>query len=185
MKVLLLEDDSAFARVLARQLGQYDYQVQHIVQLCELMPVGQSFQPDIVLLDMNLGNESSIPQINALRQLLPKSKIILVTGYASIATTVAAIKAGADDYLPKPIELKALLGIIGNEASSSESQTNDNTLATNHLTSNILASPERLEWEYIQRVLGDNQGNVSATARQLNMHRRTLQRKLSKKPVQV
>ncbi|MFD2167523.1 response regulator transcription factor [Thalassotalea euphylliae] len=172
--LLLLEDDNAFARVLSRQLAKQQYDVTHIEQVQQLLPTAKTLTPDVVLLDMNIDGDSSIPMIGELRALLPASKIILVTGYASIATTVAAIKAGADDYLPKPIDIQALLNILNSgDSSSSEIEA----------TSDTLSSPERMEWEYIQRVLNDNKGNISATARQLNMHRRTLQRKLSKRPV--
>lgn len=176
MKLLLLEDDIAFAGVLARQLTRRDFQVQHIDQLDALLPACQRWQPEAVILDMNLGSESSLPLITRVREALPQSKILLVTGYASIATTVTAIKAGADDYLPKPIELSSLLAALASDKQTPEPC--DTPTAPQTLT-----SPERIEWEYIQRVLQENQGNVSATARQLNMHRRTLQRKLAKKPV--
>ncbi|REL25420.1 response regulator [Thalassotalea euphylliae] len=179
MKLLLLEDDIAFAGVLARQLSRKGYQVEHIDQLDALLPSCQSWQPDAVVLDMNLGTDSSLPLIQRVRAVLPSSKIVLVTGYASIATTVTAIKSGADDYLPKPIELSSLLAVLGdNQQTKSDAETDHSAQQVKTLT-----SPERIEWEYIQRVLQENQGNVSATARQLNMHRRTLQRKLAKKPV--
>ncbi|WP_448550788.1 response regulator transcription factor [Thalassotalea montiporae] len=178
MKLLLLEDDIAFAGVLARQLTRKGFEVEHIDQLDALLPTCQRWQPDAVVLDMNLGSESSLPMITQVRAALPNSKIILVTGYASIATTVTAIKSGADDYLPKPIELSSLLAVLG--------QVNDQLCLDNLPNpAQTLTSPERIEWEYIQRVLQENQGNVSATARQLNMHRRTLQRKLAKKPVNI
>ena len=179
MKLLLLEDDIAFAGVLARQLTRKGFEVEHIDQLDALLPTCQRWQPDAVVLDMNLGSESSLPMITQVRAALPNSKIILVTGYASIATTVTAIKSGADDYLPKPIELSSLLAVLGNNSYQEPDAETDKSPQQGK----TLTSPERIEWEYIQRVLQENQGNVSATARQLNMHRRTLQRKLAKKPV--
>jgi two-component system response regulator RegA len=124
---------------------------------------------------MNLSGQSSLPFISLYRKQLPTAKIILVTGYASIASTVTAIKSGADDYLPKPLEFKKLVTLIAGTA---------NPKVTEHAELDLKKpSPERLEWEYIQQALNDNQGNVSETARQLNMHRRTLQRKLAKKTV--
>ena len=177
MKLLLVEDDIAFARVLCRQLSQKGYEVTHLAELSHLLASCQSIMPEAVILDMNLGTDSSLPMITNIRTILPTSKIILVTGYASIATTVTAIKAGADDYLPKPIELASLLKILTTEQGITK------PVEKVQPAQNTLTSPERIEWEYIQRVLQENMGNISATARQLNMHRRTLQRKLAKKPV--
>lgn len=101
--------------------------------------------------------------------------MVLLTGYASIATAVEAIRLGADNYLAKPVDTQTLLAAfeVNSQASAlPEDEIDDSPL-----------SPKRLEWEHIQQVLNANQGNVSATARQLGMHRRTLQRKLLKKPV--
>ena len=99
-------------------------------------------------------------------------KIILVTGYASISTAVEAIKLGADDYLAKPTTAREILSHLDQSQTSEETPINDKPM-----------SVERLEWEHIQKILLDNDGNISASARALGMHRRTLQRKLSKKPV--
>jgi len=94
---------------------------------------------------------------------------VVLTGYASIATTVEAMKRGATDYLTKPVGTNELLRRFTNE----KLELHDTSI--NRLT------PTQIEWEHIQRVLADNQGNVSKTARELGMHRRTLQRKLSKR----
>ena len=94
----------------------------------------------------------------------------MLTGYASIATAVAAIKLGADDYLTKPASSQLIIQTLLGE---------DNMVVDNE----TVMSPDRLEWEHIQQVLKANHGNISQTARALNMHRRTLQRKLQKKPV--
>ncbi|AWB68856.1 two-component system response regulator [Saccharobesus litoralis] len=174
-KLLLLEDDEVYANVLSRQLTRKGYQVTHLATATDLVATCELLKPNILLLDMNLGQSSSLPYIAEVRRLLPKAKIIIVTGFASISSTVTAIKAGADNYLPKPIDLALLLNEI--ESVKVVEQSND-TLAY----SEQRLSPERLEWEYIQKVLAENDGNISITARQLNMHRRTLQRKLSKKP---
>jgi len=95
---------------------------------------------------------------------------LLLTGYASITTAVQAVKAGADDYLTKPLDFSLLLAAIENQP----------VAAAQHNAPQPLLSPEQLEWEHIQRVLEQQQGNVSQTAKLLNMHRRTLQRKLQK-----
>ena len=106
---------------------------------------------------------------------MPKVKIVLLTGFASVATAVQAMRLGADDYLAKPVNTQMLLTALDTE------QTPNNTIDTD-IDSDTM-STERVEWEHINQVLNSNDGNVSATARQLGMHRRTLQRKLQKKPV--
>jgi two-component system response regulator RegA len=130
--------------------------------------------PDYVLLDMKLSQETTLNIITPIRQLRPNSRIILLTGFASIATAVDAIKLGADDYLTKPLDTQTLLAAL-NESKACEIPTNT------ELDGETL-SAEQVQWQHIQQVLKANDGNVSATARQLSMHRRTLQRKLQKRP---
>ena len=104
-------------------------------------------------------------------------RILMLTGYASIATAVEAIKLGADDYLAKPADTADILSALaqGDEAQTTKPAHDEMDLEP--------MSVRRLEWEHIQKVLAENDYNVSETARQLKMHRRTLQRKLQKKPV--
>jgi two-component system response regulator RegA len=103
-------------------------------------------------------------------------RIVVLTGYASIATAVRAIKLGADDYLAKPVTASAVAAVLERGART-EAHDDDNSAAPLEPM-----SPRRLEWEHIQRVLAEHDGNISATARTLRMHRRTLQRKLAKHP---
>jgi two-component system response regulator RegA len=109
-----------------------------------------------------------------LRREHPEMRIVVLTGYASIATAVRAIKLGADDYLAKPVTASAVAEVLERESADRPSSEDLETAAP--------MSPRRLEWEHIQRVLAQHEGNVSATARTLHMHRRTLQRKLAKRP---
>ncbi|NTS77070.1 response regulator [Catenovulum sp. SM1970] len=180
MNILLLEDDIAYAKVLSRQLIRDEHQVIHVETGEQLLEQARQDSFDVCLLDMNLGIESSLPYIEKLRQAQKQARILVVTGYASIASTVHAIKSGADDYLPKPIDYKQLhAAMLGKKVEDIEHSEGE------HATTNMqVLSAERLTWEHIQRVLAQNDGNISATARQLNMHRRTLQRKLAKKPVE-
>ena len=131
---------------------------------------------DCALLDLKIHHDSGLELIAPLRAANPRARIILLTGYSSIPTAVAAIKLGADDYLCKPTggdQLEAAL--LGDPASAqSEPELPEITSAP--------LSVNRLAWEHIQRVLAENDGNISATARALGMHRRTLQRKLQKRP---
>ena len=133
----------------------------------------ESVEPEYVLLDMKLQTLSGLHFIKQIKAFNNSIKLVLLTGYASIATAVEAVKLGADDYLTKPADtLLIAQTLLGKENMEQEELPKERM------------SAERLEWEHIQQVLKANEGNVSETARQLNMHRRTLQRKLQKKPVQ-
>ncbi len=116
-----------------------------------------------------MGGASGLTLAQALHELDPATRIVMLTGYASIATAVEAVKLGATQYLSKPANADEIVAAFGHQAS-----------ADTPLNAQI-PTVERLEWEHIQRVLQEYQGNVSATARALDMHRRTLQRKLSKR----
>ncbi|MBS3936504.1 MAG: response regulator, partial [Sulfuritalea sp.] len=131
--------------------------------------------PAAVVLDLNLGSSSGLALIRPLLDLAPGCRILVLTGYASIATAVEAIKRGATQYFAKPIEVDAIVAAFGAPdrcAVTAVAEVPDDPLSVG-----------RLEWEHIQRVLHEHQGNISATARALRMHRRTLQRKLAKRPV--
>ncbi|WP_406663909.1 response regulator transcription factor [Gallaecimonas sp. GXIMD1310] len=167
--LLLLEDDLPLAATLSRILGSKGFVVTHVSDTAQLLANAMALKPAVVLLDMKVGDSTSLPLIEPLRTALPTTRILVVTGYAAIATAVAAVKAGADDYLPKPLDMASLLAAINGE-------DNDPAMLKP-------LPPARLEWEHIQKVLAEHDGNISATARVLGMHRRTLQRKLAKKPV--
>ncbi|MDW7551372.1 response regulator [Pseudoalteromonas sp. SCSIO 43201] len=168
MKLLLVEDDVPYAQTLVRRLEKHGLTVQHVTTIDEMLTAVDSCSFDYFLLDMKLDKANSVNFIATIKQHHPCSKVVLLTGYASIATAVEAIKLGADDYLTKPASTSLILQTLLGEK-------------TDNLEAEIM-SPERLEWEHIQQVLKANDGNISQTARQLNMHRRTLQRKLQKKP---
>jgi two-component system response regulator RegA len=172
---LVVDDDTVFAGILARSLSRRGYAVHQAhdansaLKLADVVPFGR------ITVDLHLGEESGLTLIAQLRELQPDACILMLTGYASIATAVQAVKDGADNYLAKPANVETILAAMGEHASIEGAET--------ALENPTPLSVARLEWEHIQRVLADNGGNVSATARALNMHRRTLQRKLSKRPV--
>ncbi|MCZ8016372.1 MAG: response regulator [Limnobacter sp.] len=174
--ILIVDDDEAFANTLANSMERK--QLQTCVALTRehaILAASQRAFTDITL-DLNLGEQSGLQLITQLRALQPQASLLVLTGYASIATTVQAIKLGADNYLAKPADSTAILRALDEDVADAEVVEQD--------TSEFQTmSVSRLEWEHIQRVLNENEGNVSATARALNMHRRTLQRKLAKKPV--
>jgi two-component system, response regulator RegA len=171
MKVLIVEDDIVFASSLKRRLIKNNYQCLTAHNCSDALLHCRQFCPDIILLDMHLDGDSGLRIISPFKLTLPTCKIILLTGYASIATAVEAIKLGADEYLAKPVDTKTLLSAIAGKPTNPSVEEQ-----TERLTS------EQIEWEHIQQVLKFNDGNVSAAARQLSMHRRTLQRKLQKRP---
>jgi len=184
MKLLLVEDDQAFANTLSRRLEKNGYSCTHIDNANEALLACHRLQPDYILLDMKLHNESGLSLITPMRKLLPSSRIILLTGYASISTAVDAIKLGADDYLSKPIDSKTLLAALNNCKVNDLTRSAENKVENEIIEKEQTLSAEQVEWQHIQQVLKYNDGNVSATARQLSMHRRTLQRKLQKRPAQ-
>lgn len=172
-RLLIIEDDVALAAILTRRMSKQGFECQQCHDASQGLLLARQFKPTHVLLDMKLEQENGLKLISPLRQLLPNVIMVLLTGYASIATAVEAIRLGADNYLAKPVDTQTLL----------------NALSVTPVDSIVEAfqeeplSAKRVEWEHIQQVLTANRGNVSATARQLGMHRRTLQRKLLKKPV--
>jgi two-component system response regulator RegA len=173
MKLLIIEDDINLASTLARRLTKQGFICDVAHNQSDALLRARQIVPDSILLDMKLGDDNGLMLIKPLRNLLENTHIVLLTGFASIATAVEAMRLGANDYLTKPIDMATLLKALNNEASTLQTSIDD-----------AVMSPERLEWEHIQQVLHSNDGNISVTARQLNMHRRTLQRKLQKKPVQ-
>jgi two-component system response regulator RegA len=176
--LLLVEDDPTFARVLSRALQARGHAVQwadSATRCLELLAGG--LRPARVVLDLNLAGASGLALIAPLRAASPEVVIVVLTGYASIATAVEAIKLGASQYLAKPVETAALLRALDPPAEPGAAAAGGSDPPDEAL------SVSRLEWEHIQRVLAEHEGNVSATARALKMHRRTLQRKLGKRPV--
>ena len=170
--LLLIDDDAVLTRVLARALAGRGFAVQCAASLAACTELlAQGYLPDFAVLDLNLDGASGLKAIEPLRAANAECDIVVLTGYASISTAVDAIKLGARQYLAKPVEVDAIVKALLEEQAPDLESAPDETL-----------SVSRLEWEHIQRVLAEHEGNVSATARALKMHRRTLQRKLGKRP---
>ena len=183
MKLLIVEDDSAFANTLKRRMEKNGYSCWLADNINDALLACHRQLPEFILLDMKLHHESGLNLITPIRKLLPNSRFILLTGFASIATAVDAIKLGADDYLTKPVDTQTLLSALAKNNNNLPLKNSSSTLNVDQSIKNEpTLSTEQVEWEHIQQVLKFNNGNVSATARQLSMHRRTLQRKLQKKP---
>lgn len=164
--LLLVDDEQSFCEVLQRRLTHHGWQVD--IAHDSVSALQKAGPYNAILLDMMLGEENGLELIEPLQQAFTPQQLIVLTGYASIATSVAAIKRGATDYLAKPVSSTELLERLKGDSNTVVQQPES-------------LSPAQVEWEYIQRVLQQNQGNISKTARQLGMHRRTLQRKLTKK----
>lgn len=172
--VLVVDDDQRFAITLAAALARRGY-VAHVAHdAASALATAEAQQPNAAVVDLKLGADDGLTLIEPLRRAHPAMRIVVLTGYASIATAVKAIKLGADDYLAKPVTADAVAAVLERQGASAASQAEPLEPM----------SPRRLEWEHIQRVLAEHDGNISATARTLRMHRRTLQRKLAKRPTQ-
>jgi two-component system response regulator RegA len=175
--VLVVDDDERFAVTLAMALARRGYVVHVAHDSAAALVTAAAKDPDAAIVDLKLGADDGLALIEPLRRAHPRMRIVVLTGYASIATAVKAIKLGADDYLAKPVTASAVAAVLERGTHSMpEDERRAEPLEP--------MSPRRLEWEHIQRVLADHDGNISATARTLRMHRRTLQRKLAKKPTQ-
>jgi two-component system response regulator RegA len=172
---LIIDDDEVFAAVLARGLARRGYAVHEAHDAASALRLANSIPFGQITVDLHLGNDSGLNLINQLRACQAHARILVLTGYPSVATTVQAVKDGVDNYLPKPANVESILVALRSNASLLQ--------AEEALEKPAPLSVARLEWEHIQRVLADCGGNISATARALNMHRRTLQRKLAKRPV--
>ncbi|MGI1998962.1 response regulator transcription factor [Shewanella frigidimarina] len=172
-KLLIIEDDLALATILARRLGKHGFECKTCHHASDGLLMARQFVPTHIVLDMKLAEHNGLSLIKPLRQLLPNVHMVLLTGFASIATAVEAIRLGADNYLAKPVDTQTLLNAL---------LVTPDTTTTYGDIEELPLNPKRVEWEHIQQVLATNNGNVSETARQLGMHRRTLQRKLLKKP---
>ncbi|HEX7339257.1 MAG TPA: response regulator transcription factor [Rhodanobacteraceae bacterium] len=174
-KLLIVDDDETFSHVLSRALSSRGFAPETANDPDSAIVTARKLRPAFCVLDLKLGEHNGLNLIAELKAIVPDMRILLLTGYASIATAVEAIKRGAHDYLAKPVDADAVArALLDNDTSAGEepAEAPDAPLPL-----------RRLEWEHIQRVLVECDGNISETARRLGMHRRTLQRKLAKHPV--
>ena len=173
-RLLVLDDDVVFARTLARSFQRRGYEVRAISVAAELDEVIAAFRPQDAVVDLRLGDASGLACVARLHASDPAMRIVVLTGFASIATAVEAVKLGAINYLAKPANTDdveaALRGSLNGDAASSEAPARPSTLRT-------------VEWEHIHGVLAECDFNISEAARRLGMHRRTLTRKLGKRHV--
>jgi two-component system response regulator RegA len=171
---LVVDDDDVFCGLLARALERRGFKVAAARSVPEAQHLIEKDRPEFAVVDLRIGNASGLSLVRQLAELRPPAKSIVLTGYGSIATAVDAIKLGALHYLTKPVEVEEILAALQGTAPA---------LAEGTAAQPKPLSVRRAEWEHIQRVLSSHGGNISAAARALGIHRRTLQRKLRKRPV--
>lgn len=171
-RLLLVDDDALFCEVLSGAIARRGFEVHAANSLEAGVRLAQTLEPEYAVVDLCIGNDSGLVLVEKLMALDPNTRIVVLTGYASIATAVEAIKLGAVHYLTKPAEPDEIIAALHRNEGDSSVPVEARPV-----------SVRRLEWEHIQKVLADCDGNISAAARALGMHRRTLQRKLRKRPV--
>jgi two-component system response regulator RegA len=169
--LLLVDDDQDFLSALEPAMRKRGFLVSIANSAESAFEIAKNDPPEFAVVDLKMSGNSGLVLVRQLASLNAGTRIVVLTGFASVATAVEAIKLGATHYLAKPVDADEIVAAF-------EKQTGDDEI---ELASNPLPI-ERLEWEHIQRVLAEHNGNISATARSLNMHRRTLQRKLNKNP---
>ncbi|KQV99753.1 response regulator transcription factor [Rhizobacter sp. Root1221] len=172
-QLLIVEDDEAFARTLGRSFERRGYGVSHASNLDEVTALLATRTPGYAVVDLKLnGLASGLACVQALHTHNPAMLIVVLTGFASIATAVEAIKLGACHYLAKPSNTDDIEAAFGRAAGNAEVELTNRT-----------SSIKTLEWERIHEMLAETGFNISETARRLGMHRRTLARKLGKQQV--
>ena len=169
--LLLVDDNVTFCTVLSRALEKRGFAVTFAHSVEQALPLVEACPPEFAVIDLKMDGAPGLVLVKALHDLDPNTRIVMLTGYASITTAVEAIKLGATQYLAKPANADEIVAAF--------SHTPDSGVALNAQPTQI----GELEWDHIQRVLREHDDNISATARALNMHRRTLQRKLNKPPI--
>lgn len=173
---LIIDDDDVFRDRLRRALVQRRWGVEAVPSGDEAIRVARERTPDLALVDLRMPGKPGLDVVEELRALDASMTIIVLTGYGSIPTAISAVKRGADHYISKPADADQILAVYESLQSSpgGESETPDIPAS--------VPSLGRVEWEHVQRVMADCGGNISQAARLLRIHRRSLQRKLSKYP---
>ncbi|VAX09936.1 Dna binding response regulator PrrA (RegA) [hydrothermal vent metagenome] len=170
--LLLVDDDKIFCNTLSSALARRGFEVCIAHTAKDGISQAEQNSPEYAVVDLNMPEESGLVLVERLKALDTHTRIVVLTGYASITTAVEAIKLGAIHYLAKPADADEVVAAFHREEGNSSMPIANNPMSVN-----------RLEWEHLQKVLADCDGNISAASRSLGMHRRTLQRKLQKRPM--
>ena len=171
--ILVVDDEALFRERLGRAFAKREYQVFLAANYDEAMILIQEKKPDMAVVDMKMPGKSGLELIKDGLAVQPDLQIVVLTGYGSIATATEAVRLGALSYLPKPADVDDILKAFAQNAALEIPEAEEDFQAP---------SLARMEWEHINRVLHDCKGNISAAAKRLGLHRRTLQRKLNKFP---
>lgn len=171
---LVVDDDEAFRNRLCRALEARGWEANAAADGAAALDLAAKLSPDLAIVDLRLRGMGGLDIVRELHGLDETICIIVLTGYGSIATALAATKLGASHYLSKPADADQILGVY-QKIAAGEPATPEETVAA-------VPSLARVEWEHIQRVLADCGGNISQAAKLLGLHRRSLQRKLAKYP---
>jgi len=169
--ILIVDDDITFATVLGEAFESRGFAVRIAHDVITGARLAADDSPEYAVVDLKMPGASGLELVKQLHELDNNTRVLVLTGYAAVATAIEAIKLGAIHYLAKPANTDEILIALHRDQGNSRIEITQQPL-----------SVARWEWEYIQRILNECQGNISATARQLGMHRRTLQRKLAKRP---
>ena len=172
--LLLVDDDRVLCDVMSRALSSRGFLVTAVHTVADALRVIDDDPPEFAVVDLKLPDQSGLKLVARLKAADAHTRIVLLTGHGNIPTAVEAIKLGATYYLTKPTDADAVIAAFAREHG-------DDSVSVDVMPMTV----ERVEWEHIQRVLHDNGGNISATARALSMHRRTLQRKLNRGPAKA
>ncbi len=172
--ILVVDDDEILRSRMCRAFRERGLEVRSAANVDEALSLAQTDAPELAVVDLRMPGRSGIELVRALKELDPATRIVVLTGYGSIATAVEAMRLGATNYLPKPADADDVLMALfpGSEPE----------LALALEDAPQAPSLARAEWEHIHRVLSDCGGNLSEAARRLGVHRRSLQRKLQKHP---
>lgn len=169
---LIVDDDETYLLVLSKALQRRNLIVQTATNVDQALAVLSDFTPHYAVLDLSMPGKSGLSLIKHILDINADCKILILTGYASITTAVDAIKLGATHYLSKPADAEQIMAALNSSPSTHDASLEESSPM----------SINRLEWEHIQRILKENNNNISEAARALGIHRRTLQRKLQKRP---
>ena len=172
--LLLVDDDDTFCRVLSVALERRGFAVRVAHNVVEGLAAAEGDSPEFAVIDLKMPGPSGLELVKKLKALDAHTRIVVLTGYASVATAVEAIKLGATHYLAKPADADEIVAAFSRDSGNAAVPVETKPLPLS-----------RLEWEHIQKVLTECGGNISETARRLGMHRRTLQRKLAKRPSRI
>jgi len=172
LSILLVDDDEVFCHRMARALRDRGHEVRTAANADEALALASSESPEYAVVDLKMPGRGGLQLVAELKALDPNTAVVVLTGYGSIATATEAVRRGAVDYVSKPLDADELLAAFDRGAGNVPALLETSSTPT-------LA---RAEWEHIQRVLADCEGNVSEAARRLGLHRKSLQRKLHKYP---